>query len=447
MKSCVLVKISKKTLAFWYLMEGGDFAPLSIKGGNIVPLCFYVNGNDFKIGQFARERVLVNDPHSYDNYFELVKDPTKYFLLHGDSKPIKQLLYYGIENYLSHFIKTILYKNESIEAFRSNFCLRFLFDVDIEKPEKLLVENLFKEAGYENIEEINFDRCLNHLISDKVKAKRTRLFLIAVSNDLFVKLFTAPQFQLATKEILEELGSDPRAKIIAKLILEDIKEAKPHIHIEEEKDIGYIIYHCNQLLGSLKPIMRGEIELSSGEKVDYKIRFRHLQERLIYNRGVEDKVLPKLEKILKANGCDPSTTDVILYGDELNTDYFKEKLKRNFPYVFGLPGNIESEILKTIFSEVASGGFKANKSNALGCKPPILTPPKRSENSSVIKPESKIITPTGVNPLPKAVTPPGAKVPPVTKPDFVGPPVTKQDKPKKVQPPPLLQPKASVKKK
>jgi len=144
-KYCVLVKISKHQLSFWYQLENGVPTPLSITGPNTIPLCFYVNGNDFKIGIFAKERFLQNDRSAYDDYFELIKDPVEYFTLHGDSKPVKQLLYYGVENYLSHFIKTILYKNESIEGFRTTFCLRLWFDDDIENQEKVLVENLLKK--------------------------------------------------------------------------------------------------------------------------------------------------------------------------------------------------------------------------------------------------------------------------------------------------------------
>jgi hypothetical protein len=132
MKSCVLVKVSKQTLSFWYQIEGEEYSSLSVKEGNEIPLCFYVNGNEFEIGSFAKERCLVNDPNSYYNYFENVKNPSKHFLLVGDVKPYKLLLYFGIENYLSHFIKTVLYKNESIDSFRENFCLRFWFEDDLE---------------------------------------------------------------------------------------------------------------------------------------------------------------------------------------------------------------------------------------------------------------------------------------------------------------------------
>ena len=205
-----------------------------------------------------------------------------------------------MENYLSHFIKTILYKNESIEAFRTNFCLRFWFDDDIENQEKVLVENLFKEAGYENVAEVNSDLFLNKELSLETKSSKSRVCLSAISNDLYVKLYKSPDFSLVGQIKLEQLGSDPRAKILAKLILEDIKEASPHIYIEE-KEVAYIINHCTQLLSSLSPIMRNELELSTGVRTDYKIRLAHLEDRLMYNRGVEDKVIPQLESILSTN--------------------------------------------------------------------------------------------------------------------------------------------------
>jgi hypothetical protein len=357
MKSCVLVKISKQFLSFWYQIEGGDFTALSIKEGNVVPLCFYVNCNDFKVGSFAKERCLVNDPNSYKDYFETIKNYANIFVLHGDSKPVKQLLYYGIENYLSHFIKTILYKNESIEAYRKDFCLRFWFDEDIENHERILVINLFKEAGYENVDSINIDYHINeqiNLISDK---KKTRILLTAISNDLFIKLFSVNQICIDHHK-LENLGSDPRAKIIAKLILEDIKEAYPYFQINEDVEIGYIINHCSHLLSYLTPLMRNEIILSTGIKTDYKIRLCHVEERLMYYRDIEDKIIPKINTIISTNGLSNSSIDIILCGDELNTSYFKEKLNKKFPVVLGVPSSIESKLLKSIFVHIAINQYQ-----------------------------------------------------------------------------------------
>jgi hypothetical protein len=458
MKYCVLIKISKQQLAFWYQLEGGAYTPLSISGPNKIPLCYYVNGNDFKIGEFAKERFLVNDKNAYNNYFELVKDPAKHFTLHGDSKPVKQLLYYGIENYLSKFIKEILFKNESIEAFRTNFCLRFWFDDDMENQEKILVENLFKEAGYENVVEVNSNLFLNHEISLETKSSRSRLCLSAISNDLYVKLYKLPELCLVGQIKLEQLGSDPRAKILAKLILEDIKEASPHIHIEEDKEVAYIINHCTQLLSSLSPIMRNELALSTGVRTDYKIRLAHLEDRLMYCRGVEDKVIPQLESILLTNSLSSSSVDVILHGDELNTNYFREKLTKKIPNVFGVGSSIESKILKLIFADISSNGYKLNSKNRSGhienaekivpvsVTPPVVKTPPVVNNPPIVNTPSKVTLPPVVKVLPvpnknnvtTTENKPEVKLPPIIKPEVKVPPVIKEVKKEDIPLPPTL---------
>lgn len=79
--------------------------------------------------EMLQERVLnSNNPNAFGNYFEIVKDPSKHFNIYGNKKPVKQLLYYGIEQYLSYFINTVLYKSDSIESYRQQFPLFFVRD-------------------------------------------------------------------------------------------------------------------------------------------------------------------------------------------------------------------------------------------------------------------------------------------------------------------------------
>lgn len=357
MKYCVLVKISKHSLCFWYQLEGSEYSPLSMKEGNNIPLCFYVNGNDFNLGQFALERSKVNDPNIFNHYFELIKDPSKHFTLYGDNKPIKLLIYYGIEIYLSHFIKSVLYKNDSIEAYRTNFCLRIWFDEDIENPEKILISNLFKEAGYENANEININEYLRGLINSQLNSSRLPLVITALNNDLYIKHFLAGNNKQVFIEKIEGHGSDPRAKILANLIIEDIKEANPHIHIDLDKDIQFILGHCVKLLNNLTPIMRNDIILSSGVNVDYKIRLSQLEDRLIYSRGIEDLVIPKIEEHLIAYALNVNLVDIVLLGDQINTDYFKDKLLKKFTYVSGFDSQFEKNLINNLFFHVARNNY------------------------------------------------------------------------------------------
>ena len=115
MNYCVLVHISKSTISFWYQQEGAPFEPLSQSEGNVLPLYFYANENDFILGTNARERFLNGDQvHAFGNYFDIITNPSSFFNVYGNKKHVKFLLYYAVEQYLSHFINSVLYKNESI---------------------------------------------------------------------------------------------------------------------------------------------------------------------------------------------------------------------------------------------------------------------------------------------------------------------------------------------
>ena len=140
MKFCVLIKIRRNIISFWYQIKGSNYSPLKIKESNEVPLYFYVNGNDFIFGNYARDRYYCNDPFAHGDYFKIITDPSKQFCIYGNKKPLKQLLYLGIEQYLDFFIKNVIYKSESIESYRQNFPLRLSFDSDIEVKEKFLIE-------------------------------------------------------------------------------------------------------------------------------------------------------------------------------------------------------------------------------------------------------------------------------------------------------------------
>ena len=126
MDFCVLIKISKQKVSFWYQSGSSPFESLSIKDSNEFPLYFFVDGSDFIFGEYlAIDRFNSNDPNAFGNYFEIIKDPSNHFTIAGNKKPVKQLLYHGIEKVLNFFINQVLYKNDSLESYRQNFPIRF----------------------------------------------------------------------------------------------------------------------------------------------------------------------------------------------------------------------------------------------------------------------------------------------------------------------------------
>jgi hypothetical protein len=194
----------------------------------------------------------------------------------------------------------------------------------------------------------------------------------------------------------------------------------------------------------------------------------------MYNRGIEDKVLPQLESMISNNGLTISSVDIVLIGDELNTNYFKDTLTRKFANVFGFSSLIEEKLLKRMLADVSMNNYSINakvlhelpknpiddsrvvnqiiqkitteisKPNRVFETPPILnTPP-------VVKaPPIPVIPP--IPPIPerqvnsnsenKQVPKPEIKAPPIIKPEFKLPPVRKEVKKIEVSP---LPPRAKV---
>jgi hypothetical protein len=222
MNFCVLVKISKYKISLWYQSGTSPYEQLFIKDSNEIPLYFYVNGTDFIFGEgLAVERYNSNDPNAFGNYFDIIKDPSNHFNIAGNKKPVKQLLYHGIEKYLNFFITQVLYKNDSLESYRQNFPLRFWFEQDIEEKEKSLIENLFTEAGYDNIEQINYNQCLFEVLSKNkvINSDSSILILNGTSNTLYMELYKSSKDFSNTFSKLDGLGADPSVKILAEMIL------------------------------------------------------------------------------------------------------------------------------------------------------------------------------------------------------------------------------------
>ena len=236
MNFCVLVKISKHKVSFWYQSGSSPYAALIIRGSHEVPLYFYVNGTEFIFGEdIAMNRFNSNDSNAYGNYFEIIKDPGRHFTIAGNTKPVKQLLYYGIEKYLNFFITQVLYKNDSLESYRQGFPLRFWFESDIEGKEKSLIENLFNEAGYDNVERVDYNENLFQVLASLniTNANKAVLMLNGINNTLYIELYKNILAPITENSKLEGHGADPSVKLLAEMILEDILAQESYLNVNK----------------------------------------------------------------------------------------------------------------------------------------------------------------------------------------------------------------------
>jgi hypothetical protein len=381
MEFCVLVKISKHKISFWYQSGTSSYAPLIIKDSNEVPLFFYVDGNDFIFGDdLALERFNSNDPNAFGNYFDIIKDPSKYFIISGNKKPVKQLLYHGIEKYLNFFINEVLYKNDSLESYRQNFPLRFWFESDLEDKEKSLIENIFSEAGYDNIERIDYNVCLfQSLIAHGVlNANYSALLLNGINNTLFIELFKKLSGTPNGVSKLDGLGADPSVKILAEMILEDILAQESYLHVNRETEVAALLSYSAERLENITPIIKGYSMLTDGKKHYFEVKQRILNERLLYYSN-DSIMYAAINDLLSSNSIDHKNISILLGSKEINTPYLINKLLVKYPNVKGVEKNHCDDALKLVFNKIADSNFKNKKYQP--SIPPIPTKKTNSEEN------------------------------------------------------------------
>jgi hypothetical protein len=422
MKFCVLAKISKRSISFWYQSDRNAYAPLSIMESNEVPLYFYVNGNDFIFGTAARDRFNRHDPNAYGNYFEIIKDPGKHFSIYGNKKPVKQLFYYGVEQYLSHFLNTVLYKTDSIESYRQHFPLRFLFDTDIEDNEKSLIEHLFKEAGYFNLDRVDFNKVLFGVLTQKSELPKGKavLLLSSVDDVLYLKLYKDTLTEATGSFKLEGQGADPRVKILADMIVEYIIVQNSYLSIDKDAEIAALLPFCVRVLENISPIIKGDAELTDGNKYWFKVNERNLNDRLQYYAN-DGMIYSAIDDLLKSAGLVAQEVVILLGTEEISTSYFSAKLLRKYPYVMAVKAADTGDTMKSVFAEISSSNYTVKS------KPPVAVP---------IAAPPAVIAPAPVLSRPALPTP---KLPPPLPP--------KKDKPVSAQPvniPKLPEPKPVI---
>lgn len=398
MKFCVLAKISKRSVSFWYQSDSNAYAPLSIKGSNEVPLYFYVNGNDFIFGNAARDRFNRHDPNAYGNYFEIIKDPGKHFSIYGNKKPVKQLFYYGIEQYLSHFLNTVLYKTDSIESYRQNFPLRFLFDTDIEDNEKSLIEYLFQEAGYFNLDRVHFNGMLFGMLAQKgiLLKQKAVLLLSGIDDVLYLKLYKDINAEAIASFRLEGQGADPRVKTLADMIVEYIILQNSYLSINKDVEVAALLPFCAGLLENISPIIKGDAELSDGSTYWFRVNQSNLNERLQYYSN-DSMIYTAIDDLLKSGGLVVEDVIILLGTEEISTVYFTNKLLKKYHYVKEVTAVDIRDTMKSIFAEISRSGYTVQ--SKLPVTPPVVRarPELPKPKMPPPLPPKKTITPPPVN--------------------------------------------------
>ncbi|MBL0031079.1 MAG: hypothetical protein IPP27_02470 [Bacteroidetes bacterium] len=94
----------------------------------------------------------------------------------------------------------------------------------MKKRKKTLVEGLFSDAGYMNVERIEYNESLFEVLQEKrvIIKDDSIIKLTGIDNNLYLELYK--NFSVAPSGLykIRRQGSDPRVKILADIIIEYI---------------------------------------------------------------------------------------------------------------------------------------------------------------------------------------------------------------------------------
>lgn len=334
MNCCIVVKVSRRSVAFWYQADGRHYNPLLIKGVGDVPLYFYVRDNQFEFGAPARDRFYSNDPDAYGDYFTIIGDPSRHFTLHDSPKRVKQLLYYGIEQYLSHFLNTVLYKSDSIEAYRAALPLKFVFGPDLGEPERSLVADMFLEAGYRTVSVMGYTiPLLEQLRLDgTITPNKAALVLSGLEDTLYAELYAPGEDRPVRNMVIANQGADPRIRILAGMVLSYIRDQQPYLDLDHSREVSALLPHCASLLLNPPMILTGEAELTTGDKCWFRVNLNKVEDSLQYYSG-DLAATTAITDLLQRSNLTPQNITIVLATEQIQTAYFSERLLKQYPHV------------------------------------------------------------------------------------------------------------------
>jgi hypothetical protein len=392
MDYCVAVKISKDRLSFFYKIKGQPFSVL--KGGQQdIPLYFFISGNDFTFGDVAWEMFRANAPNSYGNYFEIIKDPGNHFEILGNSKPVKQLLYYAIEQNLSSIINTVLFRNDSIESCRQNFPIRFIFEPDILDHEKFLVENLFLDAGYNNVGTFDFSGALVSILHQKnsVGISCPAVLLRSLRNDVYVDLYSGDASRISRKSFTG-IGADPWIEMFARRIYDYVFSGNQFLDVNKNAQILALFPFAAKQLMVNKPHYIDRVQFLDGKTYDFRVSRRQLSEDIQF--ATDSCFISDIKKFVISCGEDVYDAVFYLIGYEVNTDYFLQKFRNEFHNVASVSQDDLDKAMEYLFDREEINGYlkPTHKMDAPPSPPPPPPLPKLNPVDSGAKPPLPPVT-------------------------------------------------------
>lgn len=347
----IIISISHHRIAFEYWQRDGENKLMPLPNGNWpAPLAFYCSDTGIVIGDDAVRAANSGTTNAFVNYFERLADDTSYNI-GGQTRPIRNLLLDAAESIFRDFFREVLFNRlGSLSDNRANMPLTIVCESDIKPNEKVLLQDLFKDSGYNRVRVVNYDRYINRYINrflareyvcDKV------VVAWAEDTDLTFSIFGVNNDTPPIVKSFENLGIDPRKKYVEDLIWECIIAQNQWFQRANEADT--ISKAASDFLTSSQPLISDSIILSDGHPYRYTLNRNSID----YIRNADGVgINHALEQFLKENGIDNrSRTLLLLRGIAAGNSYFEQNLRPGFTKVIKSDKQLRDNTMQLIITE------------------------------------------------------------------------------------------------
>lgn len=346
MKFSIVIQLSNKEIAFYYCRQGSDGRLRPFDGEWPAPLAIYCHGTELEIGDAALTAANQQVAGAYTNIFK-VATQSGYFDFNGIPNPLNKLLLHAIEFYLKRFLKeTLMQSAGTLDDLRGNMSLNFIFNVNLKKNQTEYVIDLFRNNGYKNVCELDYNKYILQRLDSENPSKMCTVFS-SDENDLYFRCYSAGWASELIK--LRGLGQDQRLTKAMESIISDINDFDPYIGISQ-KELNRIYIAAKNFLDYGELTISDYITLDDQRKVPFYLALTAL--------GTSGEACELLRRSVKSEfeklGLESKHSSLVLKGRDICNSYFRDSLRPMFGQCFEVSGDTQNEVFNLIASDLLS---------------------------------------------------------------------------------------------
>lgn len=322
MNYCILVELSRKSIAFSYYTDDIDkFAPYGDEP--VKPLAVWFSGSSVIVGTDAKNEAQKGTSNAFYDLFDLM-ERQEHFSYANEKHEYNKLILYTIRAGLREFfIKVMLNTLGTLDENIAKLPLLLVIGNDVELNERNVLMKQLRDNGFGNVSEISEDRYIIHSFY-KEKALDLQLSLILSSDGEHIYGTVYKGAKSVEDFIYKNAGKDPRVDKLANLAWERTQAENDWLTLENEMP--------ELRNAAIKFIQSGDIECNDNITLSngYEYSFYLTREDLnLYNQNDGGHIVQEIVNRVIQHG-DKHTCLAVLKDKAASNRYLQDLLQSEF---------------------------------------------------------------------------------------------------------------------